>query len=68
MLEQRWFAGVHSNVGGGYPDEGLADLALKWIIEKARAAGLAVEDSLVKEDVKPNEEGKLLMLGWIDRK
>ena len=35
FVEQRWFAGVHSNVGGGYPDEGLADLALKWIIEKA---------------------------------
>lgn len=39
-LEQRWFAGAHSNVGGGYPDYGLSDIALKWMMEKAEGAGL----------------------------
>ena len=39
-IEQRWFAGVHSNVGGGYPDRGLSHLALRWMIEKAHECGL----------------------------
>lgn len=37
-LEQVWFAGVHSNVGGGYDDHGLADIALLWMIDKAMTA------------------------------
>ncbi len=41
-LEQRWFAGVHSNVGGGYVDDGLANLAFHWILREAVALGLAV--------------------------
>lgn len=58
-LEQRWFAGVHSNVGGGYPDEGLADITLKWMIEKAQTAGLAFDNELVISDVKGKVEGRL---------
>jgi uncharacterized protein (DUF2235 family) len=41
-LEQRWFAGVPSNVGGGYVDDGLANLAFHWILDEAAARGLAV--------------------------
>lgn len=39
-LEQAWFAGVHSNVGGGYAPDGLANEALHWIVEKAEGLGL----------------------------
>ena len=61
VLEQRWFAGVHSNIGGGYPDEGLADVTLKWMIEKASHVdvGLGFEQELIKSDVKPNYKGTL---------
>jgi uncharacterized protein (DUF2235 family) len=38
--EQRWFPGVHCNIGGGYEDKGLSDGALSWMIEKAVGAGL----------------------------
>jgi hypothetical protein len=31
---------VHSNVGGGYTPDGLANQALHWIVEKAEALGL----------------------------
>lgn len=31
-IQQVWFAGVHSNVGGGYPKDGLALIALKWMM------------------------------------
>jgi uncharacterized protein (DUF2235 family) len=42
-LEQRWFPGVHSNIGGGYPDCGLSDIALKWLFKKAEDAGLYLD-------------------------
>ena len=38
-----WFAGVHANVGGGYPDDGLAITALKWMMDEAAAQGLRFE-------------------------
>lgn len=33
-LVQVWFPGVHSNVGGGYEDQELANLTLAWMISK----------------------------------
>lgn len=47
-LEQMWFAGVHSDVGGGYREPELAEIALLWMVERARACGLAFDpDHLV---------------------
>jgi uncharacterized protein (DUF2235 family) len=39
-ISQVWFAGVHSNVGGGYPDDSLAHIPLNWIMNEAQACGL----------------------------
>jgi len=39
-VEQTWFVGAHSNVGGGYADTGLSDVALKWMIDRAAKNGL----------------------------
>jgi hypothetical protein len=33
-LEQVWFPGAHSNVGGGYPEHGLSDVALAWMADR----------------------------------
>ena len=33
-LKQCWFAGSHSNVGGSYPDAGIADITLAWILQQ----------------------------------
>ncbi len=38
-LSQVWFSGMHSNVGGGYPDDGMAHEPLCWIAEHAVANG-----------------------------
>ncbi|WP_446810948.1 DUF2235 domain-containing protein [Methylomonas sp. 2BW1-5-20] len=46
-VEQVWFAGVHSNVGGGYPRTGMSDVALVWMLEKAQAHGLVVYDDVL---------------------
>ncbi|OLP00116.1 hypothetical protein BVU76_22340 [Mycolicibacterium porcinum] len=49
-LEQVWFTGVHCDVGGGYPDHGLSDIALCWMLEKARGAGLVFVDNAFKRE------------------
>lgn len=38
-IEQVWFPGMHSNVGGGYAKDELAYVSLVWMMEQARAAG-----------------------------
>ncbi|MBD1364586.1 DUF2235 domain-containing protein [Mucilaginibacter sp. ZT4R22] len=58
-MEQRWFPGVHSNIGGGYPKVGLSDVALKWMIDKAADAGLAFEKRYLDEKIKPNDADML---------
>jgi uncharacterized protein (DUF2235 family) len=40
VLEQVWFSGVHSDVGGGYPETGLSDISLQWMLEKAQNCNL----------------------------
>lgn len=34
-LYEVWFRGAHSNIGGGYIDRGLSDIALAWMMEQA---------------------------------
>jgi len=45
VLEQMWFAGVHSDVGGGYPEteSGLSDIPLEWMLEKAESCNLGFD-------------------------
>lgn len=42
-IEQRWFLGAHCDVGGGYDDRRLSDLALRWMQDKAKACGLEMD-------------------------
>lgn len=46
-LLQVWFAGVHANVGGGYPDDSLSYVPLCWMIEQAAEKGLAFRPEIV---------------------
>ncbi len=39
-VSQVWFAGVHANVGGGYPDDSLAHVSLNWMLDQAKACDL----------------------------
>ncbi len=52
-LKQVWFAGVHSDVGGGYaPDRKkqlLSDIPLQWMIDEANKANLTFEPHLVSK-------------------
>jgi hypothetical protein len=35
-INQVWFSGMHSNVGGGYPKNQLSRVALEWMIEQVQ--------------------------------
>lgn len=48
-LTQVWFPGMHSDVGGGYPDDGLSFVPLCWMIDEARKNnGLRFENAIVE--------------------
>jgi hypothetical protein len=60
VVEQVWFSGAHSDVGGGYGKEKsedaagmgsfkpqLCDISLGWMLENARAAGLAFDPEVL---------------------
>jgi uncharacterized protein (DUF2235 family) len=55
-IEQRWFVGAHSNVGGGYRSNPLAQEPLKWLLEGARHSGLICDHIA---DVVPSPVGQL---------
>jgi len=50
-LEQVWFCGVRSDIGGGEPDDlpgttALSDLTLGWMTSKASALGLQFDPNV----------------------
>lgn len=48
QLEQAWFAGRHSNVGGGMPHDGLANIPLHWMVNHAEALGLRFDPAFLR--------------------
>jgi uncharacterized protein (DUF2235 family) len=50
-IRQVWFAGVHSDIGGGYPENesGLSKYPLLWMIGEAKKFGLAVDTQTVNQ-------------------
>ncbi len=57
-IAQYWFPGVHSDVGGGYEDRGLADITLDWMVKQATSSGAGLivdEDALVFGNTPPDK-------------
>jgi uncharacterized protein (DUF2235 family) len=77
-IQQVWFAGCHSDVGGSYsPDnEGrlLSDIPLKWMANEASKFGLNIDDDIHQLAEHPLAElnneykGKFKLLGKLTRK
>lgn len=58
-VEQVWFPGSHMDVGGGHPETGLSDCALRWMIDEARSAvGLEFREGVEKQ-IQPDPLGVL---------
>ena len=53
-VRQMWFAGVHADIGGGYPEaaSALAKFPLAWMADEAAAHGLRIDRRLVREMVE----------------
>jgi uncharacterized protein (DUF2235 family) len=53
-LKQVWFAGVHSDVGGSYPEpqSGLAKITLSWMLREAAQAGLQLDSATVESTLE----------------
>lgn len=54
-LKQVWFAGVHADVGGGYPagESQLALIALRWMIGECLEAGLSIDVEACRAELYP---------------
>ncbi len=51
VVEQVWFSGDHCDVGGGHERSELADIALLWMVDRARSYGLAFRDDAYRRPV-----------------
>ncbi len=58
-LEQRWFVGAHSDVGGGYADRALSDIALRWMQDRAQEVGLGLNPARLPTIQERNIQGRL---------
>ncbi|WP_201841430.1 DUF2235 domain-containing protein [Microvirga zambiensis] len=48
-LLQVWFAGMHADVGGGYPDDSLSYAPLHWMMSEAHSVGLRFRPDALKQ-------------------
>jgi uncharacterized protein (DUF2235 family) len=51
---QQVFPGCHSDVGGGYPNRGLSDGALDWMLTQLQGVGLACDRTKLRPPLAPN--------------
>ena len=65
-ISQVWFPGVHSNVGGGYPDDRLAHGPLYWMMREAEKCGLRFKappkldpDAFLRAKSSRDKDGRL---------
>ncbi len=57
-MRQVWFCGMHSDVGGGYPEQALSDIPLEWMLEEVRDCGLHIYDRH-KVKIEPDPDGTM---------
>ena len=74
-LEQRWFPGSHSDVGGGSLEGGLSNLSFHWMMDEAESLGLEVDRSLTKyfvpyaqDTLHPSWTRKYRTWEWVRRR
>jgi Uncharacterized alpha/beta hydrolase domain (DUF2235) len=60
-LQQVWFAGMHADVGGGYPDDALSFPPLEWMMKEASAGdGLKYLDHAYERFAPPPSQSAVL--------
>jgi len=46
---EKWFVGVHSDIGGGYAENSLSDISLLWMAEEAQKFGLSLDENTLSQ-------------------
>ncbi len=54
-VSQVWFPGTHGDVGGGGARCGLSDLALLWMADELRDAGVTIDEHRLARQLSPRE-------------
>ena len=56
-IEQVWFVGSHTDIGGGYKEQEISDIPLQWLVAKAIKRGLLIypQNNVA---IHPNVNGK----------
>jgi uncharacterized protein (DUF2235 family) len=64
-VKEVWFPGVHSDVGGSYPEaeSGLSKISLRWMMREAEAAGLLIEPSIIADVIGRNRQYVMPLAG-----
>lgn len=67
-VEQRWYAGAHANIGGGYRSDPMPDRPLAWLQAKAAQCGLGFRRhaTVSHEDLEclPRDSYSEFLYGW----
>ena len=58
-IEELWFRGVHSDVGGGNKNTGLSNITLQWMMEGAKEHGLPIEQASINDYASVNPTAPL---------
>jgi thioesterase domain-containing protein len=62
-LQEQWFRGVHSDVGGGNGNVGLSSIALDWMFQVARSQGVELDaDAIAANAARMNPQAKVSRL------
>src|SRR5262249_19543276 len=43
QVDEVWFSGCHTNIGGGFSDTNLSNIALIWVLKAAQEAGISID-------------------------
>src|SRR5262245_3814825 len=43
QVDEVWFSGCHTNIGGGYYDTNLSNIAIIWVLMAAHDAGISID-------------------------
>ncbi|POS80138.1 hypothetical protein DHEL01_v201474 [Diaporthe helianthi] len=54
-LKQVWFPGNHGNVGGGWPDQGIANMTLAWMMDQLVSIGVEFDGGSLRRAITDTE-------------
>ena len=65
-LQEVWFRGVHSDVGGGNENPSLNGIALNWLFQNAKRCGLPIRESDVLDNLARIKKPAMISAHKID--